>query len=62
MGLFNSPNMTAIMNSVPPEYRGAASGMRATIQNAGSLVSMSLFFSMVIVGLARSLPGTCTRD
>jgi MFS family permease len=57
MGLFNSPNMTAIMNSVPPEYRGAASGMRATIQNAGSLVSMSLFFSMVIVGLARSLPG-----
>jgi MFS family permease len=57
MGLFSSPNMTAIMNSVPPEYRGAASGMRATIQNAGSLVSMSLFFSMVIVGLAHNLPG-----
>ena len=32
-------------------------GMRATIQNAGNLVSMSLFFSMVIVGLAHSLPG-----
>jgi MFS family permease len=57
MGLFSSPNMTAIMNAVPPEYRGAASGMRATIQNAGTLVSMSLFFSLVIVGLARSLPG-----
>ncbi|MGA2546007.1 MAG: MFS transporter [Rectinemataceae bacterium] len=57
MGLFSSPNMTAIMNSVPPEYRGVASGMRATIQNAGTLVSMSLFFSMVIVGLARHLPG-----
>jgi MFS family permease len=56
MGLFSSPNMTAIMNSVPPEYRGAASGMRATIQNAGTLVSMSLFFSMVIVGLANNLP------
>jgi MFS family permease len=56
MGLFSSPNMTAIMNSVPPEYRGAASGMRATIQNAGTLVSMSLFFSVVIVGLAHNLP------
>ena len=56
MGLFTSPNMTAIMNSVPPEYRGVASGMRATIQNAGALVSMSLFFSMVIVGLAAKLP------
>jgi MFS family permease len=56
MGLFSSPNMTAIMNSVPPEYRGVASGMRATIQNSGSLVSMSLFFSMVIVGLAVMLP------
>ena len=58
MGLFSSPNMTAIMNSVPPEYRGVASGMRATIQNSGSLVSMSLFFSMVIVGLALMLPSS----
>ena len=56
MGLFSSPNMTAIMNSVPPEYRGVASGMRATIQNAGTLVSMSLFFSMAIMGLAQRLP------
>ena len=56
MGLFTSPNMSAVMNSVPPEYRGVASGMRATIQNAGALVSMSLFFSVVIVGLAGTLP------
>jgi MFS family permease len=56
MGMFTSPNMSAIMSSVPPEHRGVASGMRATIQNAGSLVSMSLFFSMVIVGLAGRLP------
>ena len=55
-GMFTSPNMSAIMNSVPPEYRGVASGMRATIQNSGNLVSMSLFFSMVIVGLATQLP------
>jgi len=56
MGLFSSPNMTAIMNAVPPELRGAASGMRATIQNAGTLMSMSLFFSVVIIGLAQTLP------
>ena len=56
MGMFASPNMTAIMNSVPAEYRGVASGMRATIQNSGMLLSMSVFFSMVIIGLASKLP------
>jgi MFS family permease len=56
MGLFTSPNMSAVMNSVPPEYRGVASGMRATIQNSGALVSMSLFFSLIIIGLAGTLP------
>jgi MFS family permease len=56
MGLFTSPNMSAVMNSVPSEYRGVASGMRATIQNSGALVSMSLFFSVVIIGLAVKLP------
>jgi EmrB/QacA subfamily drug resistance transporter len=56
MGMFNSPNMAAVMNSVPAKYRGVASGMRATIQNSGMLLSMSLFFSMVIIGLASKLP------
>jgi len=56
MGMFTSPNNTAIMNSVPPEYRGVASGMRATIQNSGMLLSMVIFFGMVIVGLAGKLP------
>jgi MFS family permease len=56
MGMFASPNMTAIMNSVPAEYRGVASGMRATIQNSGTLLSMSVFFSIVIIGLASKLP------
>jgi hypothetical protein len=44
------------MNSVPPEYRGVASGMRATFQNAASVVSIGLFFSIVIAGLASALP------
>lgn len=57
-GLFAAPNTTAIMNSVPPETRGVASGMRATFQNGASLVSIGLFFSIVTAGLASALPST----
>ena len=57
-GLFAAPNTTAIMNSVPPETRGVASGMRATFQNAGGLVSIGVFFSIVTAGLASALPST----
>jgi MFS family permease len=55
-GLFASPNAAAIMNSVPARQRGAASGMRATFQNSGMVLSIGLFFSLMIVGLAGSLP------
>jgi hypothetical protein len=54
--MFAAPNTTAIMNSVPPEYRGVASGMRATFQNAASVMSIGLFFSIITVGLASALP------
>jgi MFS family permease len=57
-GLFNSPNAAAIMNSVPALQRGAASGMRAVFANAGFVVSIGLFFSLMIAGLAGSLPST----
>jgi MFS family permease len=57
-GLFNSPNAAAIMNSVPARQRGAASGMRAVFANAGFVVSIGLFFSLMIAGLAGSLPST----
>jgi MFS family permease len=57
MGLFAAPNTTSIMNSVPPQMRGAASGMIGTFQNAGMLVSMAVFFSVLTVGLAARLPG-----
>src|SRR5438876_936562 len=43
MGLFAAPNTTSIMNSVPPDRRGAASGMVGTFQNAGMMVSMAFF-------------------
>lgn len=56
-GLFGSPNISSIMSSVPPEYRGVASGMRATLQNTASTMSMLLFFTIIIVGLNNSLPG-----
>jgi MFS family permease len=58
MGMFASPNAAAVMNSVPPENRGAASGMLATLQNAGQQLSLAMFFTIVIVGLAAHLGGT----
>jgi MFS family permease len=57
-GLFAAPNTTAIMNAVPARQRGAASGMRATFQNSGMVLSIGLFFSLMIVGLSSSLPST----
>ncbi len=56
-GLFASPNTAMIMSSAPPEHRGAASGMRATLQNVGQTVSIAIFFSIVLSALSGSLPG-----
>jgi MFS family permease len=56
MGLFSSPNRAAIMNSVPPRQRGAAAGMTSTFQNAATVLSIGIFFSMMILGLSSSLP------
>jgi hypothetical protein len=56
-GMFSSPNTSAVMSSVPAEQRGAASGMRATFLNSGSALSIGIFFTFMIVGLAGSLPG-----
>jgi hypothetical protein len=49
--------MAAIMNSVPAEHRGAASGMRATLQNSATTISQAIFFTIIIVSLTASLPG-----
>ena len=57
-GLFTAPNTAAIMNSVPAGQRGAASGMAATFRNSGMVLSIGLFFSLMIAGLATSLPHT----
>jgi MFS family permease len=59
-GLFAAPNTAAIMSSVPAHHRGAASGMRSTFQNSGMSLSIGIFFSLLIVGLANTLPRTLT--
>jgi MFS family permease len=59
-GLFASPNTSAIMSSVPARDRGAASGMRSTFQNSGMSLSIGIFFSLLIAGLAAALPKTLT--
>jgi MFS family permease len=59
-GMFASPNSSSIMGSVPARQRGAASGMRSTFQNSGTALSIGVFFSLMIAGLASTLPKTLT--
>jgi MFS family permease len=59
-GLFSAPNTTAIMNSVPANRRGVAAGMRATFFNSGTSLSIGVFFTMMIIGLAQRLPAALT--
>ncbi|OLO99911.1 MFS transporter [Mycolicibacterium porcinum] len=59
-GIFTAPNTAAIMSSVPADQRGAASGVRSTFFNAGNSLSIGIFFSLMIVGLAHTLPAALT--
>jgi len=56
MGLFFSPNQASVMNSLPSDQRGAGAGMLNTFQNSATVLSMGLFFTIVTLGLAASLP------
>ncbi len=58
MGLFASPNTAAIMNSVPAQDRGVASGIRVTFMNVGLPLSIGLFFTLMIIGLNQTVPAT----
>ncbi len=60
MGMFAAPNTTAVMNSVPAEQRGGAGGMGSTFQNAGMVLSIGVFFSLMVTGLSSRLPGVLT--
>jgi MFS family permease len=61
MGLFSAPNTAGIMNAVPANRRGVASGMRSTFQNAGMTLSIGLFFSIMVAGLSSSLPASLSH-
>src|SRR5213078_4611006 len=56
MGLFASPNSAGVMNSLPPSQRGAGAGMLATSMNTASVLSIGVFFTLMIVGLSSGLP------
>jgi MFS family permease len=56
MGMFMAPNTAAIMNSLPPKHRGAGSGMRATLMNVGSPISMAIIFTLMVIGLNATMP------
>jgi MFS family permease len=56
MGLFASPNRAAVMNSLPPGDRGAGGGMNQTFQNSAQVLSVGIFFTLMIVGLSAKLP------
>jgi len=57
-GLFVSPNRAEMMNSVPANQRGAAGGMIATFMNSASVLSIGIFFSLMVAGLSRTLPAS----
>jgi MFS family permease len=56
MSTFGSSNRTGVMNSLPAQDRGAGSGMSTTFQNSAQVLSIGIFFSLIILGLAKNLP------
>ena len=58
MGLFASPNSAGVMNALPSSQRGAGAGMLATFMNSAMVLSIGVFFTLMIVGLASGLPQT----
>jgi MFS family permease len=61
MGAFASPNRAGVMNSLPRADRGAGGGMNSTFQNSAQVLSIGIFFTLMIVGLAASLPASMTH-
>lgn len=60
-GMFSAPNTTAIMNAVPADQRGSAAGIQASFMNSGMVLSIGVFFSLMIVGLTNTLPSAMYR-
>ena len=62
MGAFAAPNRAGIMNSLPPQHRGAGSGMNSTFQNSAQVLSIGIFFTLVIIGLSATLPTNVRKN
>ncbi|MBE3565873.1 MAG: MFS transporter [Thermogemmatispora sp.] len=50
-GFFVSPNTNAIMSSVPPHQRGAASGLLGMLNNTGQMLSIAIVFPLALKGV-----------
>jgi hypothetical protein len=61
MGAFAAPNRAGVMNSLPAAERGAGGGMNSTFQNSAQVLSIGIFFTLMIVGLSSTLPQTLTH-
>jgi MFS family permease len=61
MGCFAAPNRAAVMNSLPAQHRGAGGGMNQTFQNSAQVLSIGIFFTLMIIGLSSSLPQTLSN-
>lgn len=57
-GLFSAPNQAGVMNSLPANQRGAGAGMLTTLQNSAQVLSIGIFFSLIIIGLSATLPSS----
>jgi MFS family permease len=55
MASFGAPNRAGVMNSLPAQHRGAGSGMNTTFQNSAQVLSIGIFFTLMIVGVTGSL-------
>jgi hypothetical protein len=60
MGAFAAPNRAGVMNSLPASHRGAGAGMNQTFQNSAQVLSIGIFFTLMIIGLAATLPHALT--
>jgi len=58
MGMFASPNRAAVMNSLPRQDRGVGGAMNQTFQNSAQILSIGIFFTLMIIGLSSTLPQT----
>jgi MFS family permease len=55
MGAFAAPNRAGVMNSLPARDRGVGGAMNSTFQNSAQVLSIGIFFTLMIIGLSSTL-------